>query len=295
MEEDLKPARIANAIMQNSDFHGYYLIVEGTKDYKIYSKFICNEKVLIKEAFGNMKVQEVLRILNERGFDRKIGIIDSDFNRICENEIEIEGLFLTDDHDIEVAIIKTKALNDVLRIYCTRNKIDGFAKKFSNSICEELFNLGKEVGYLRLANKIYDLGLVFKPKNSEGNQLKFKKFISETTFKYLGDKKLIKTVFDYSNNKSVNVQNKDTINEKLLIIKKKEYPICQLVNGHDLSNALFLLMKKVLNSSKTTLIDNNSVEDSLTLAYDYEDFRKTTLYSQINTWSKEREINIFRN
>ena len=96
MEENITIERIANAIMQNTSFKGHYLIVEGPKDSKLYGKYTNDEEIIIKEAFGNQKVQEILNLLNDRGFDRKIGIIDSDFRRITDDEVEILALQYVD-------------------------------------------------------------------------------------------------------------------------------------------------------------------------------------------------------
>lgn len=293
MEKHITTERIANAIMQNAPFEGHYLVVEGPKDSKLYGRFINNQEIIIKVAFGKQKVKEVIEILTKRRFDRKIGIIDADFTRITEDEVEIDGLFITDDHDIEVMVIKTRALNDVLHIFCFKSKIQEFEKKHKISVRDQIFGLGKEIGYLKLANKIYDLGLVFKPKNPEGNQIKYKNFISDKTLKYLGDEKMIGTVINYSVNKSENIQSKIIINDRLSAIKEKEYPIDQLVNGHDLINALFILMKKVLSSKNKTLQCTNSVEDSLTLAYEFNDFKTTDLYVEIKNWADKNEVNVF--
>lgn len=293
MEGHITTDRIANAIMQNASFKGHYLIVEGPKDSKLYGKFVNHQEVIIKDAFGNEKVKEVFEILTERGFDRKIGIIDADFTKITEEEVEIDGLFITDDHDIEVMVIKTRALDHVLRVFCSKSKIQDYEKKHNISIRNRIFDLGKEVGYLKLANKIYDLGLVFKPKNPEGNQIKYKKFISDKTLKYLGDEKLIDTAINYSVNKSENVQSKNTISEKLSVVKEEDYTIDQLVNGHDLTNVLFILMKKILCSKNKMLQDANSVEDSLTLAYEFDDFKTTDLYAEIKSWENENEVEVF--
>ena len=80
MEQYITPERTANAILQDNSFNGYYLVVEGNKDVKLYGKFVNNQDFRIKPAFGNEKVKEVLSILEDRGFDKRIGIIDSDFN-----------------------------------------------------------------------------------------------------------------------------------------------------------------------------------------------------------------------
>lgn len=293
MEEHITTERIANAIMQNAPFEGHYLVVEGKKDLKLYGKFMNNQEIIIKVAFGKQKVKEVIEILTKRGFDRKIGIIDADFTRITEDEVEIDGLFITDDHDVEVMVIKTRALDNVLHIFCFKSKIQEFEKKHKVSVRDQIFGLGKEIGYLRLANKIYDLGLVFKPKNPEGKQIKYKNFISNKTLKYLGDEKMIGTVINYSVNKSKNIQSKIIINDRLSAIKEKEYPIGQLVNGHDLINALFILMKKVLSSKNKMLQCTNSVEDSLTLAYEFTDFKTTDLCVEIKNWADKNEVDVF--
>ena len=293
MKENITTERIANSIMQNTPFKGHYLIVEGLKDEKLYGRFISDQEIKIKIAFGKQKVKEIIGILTKRGFDRKIGIIDADFMRIIEEEVEIDGLFITDDHDIEVMVIKTRALDSVLRVFCSKSKIQEFEKKHKVSVRDQIFELGKEIGYLKLANKIHNFGLVFKPKIPEGNQIKYKNFISDKTLKYLGDEKLIDTVINYSVNKSENIQSKNTINNKLSTIKENEYPIEQLINGHDLTNVLFILMKKVLSSKNKMLQYTNSVEDSLTLAYEFDDFKKTDLYAEIKNWADENEVGAF--
>ncbi len=129
MEKDITAERTANAIMLNTSFEGHHLIVEGKKDQKVYEKFINDKEIIIQIAFGKEKVKEIIRILTERGFNRKIGIIDADFIRINEEEDIIDGLFITDDHDIEVMIIKTQALENVLIRFALNQKLQHSKKK----------------------------------------------------------------------------------------------------------------------------------------------------------------------
>ena len=290
MEKHLTVERIANSIMQNKSFKGYYLLVEGPKDSKLYGKFFNQEHLSIKEAFGNQKVQDIFNLLTERGFDRKLGIIDSDFRKITGEEIDVDGIFMTDYHDIEVMILKTKALDDVLQLFCSQTKIKKFERKEGISIRDKILDIGKEIGYLKLANKIYDLGLVFKPKNPEGKQIKYKNFVCDSKLDYLGDEPLITACINYSVNKSQNLKSKEEIIENLDKIKREEYILEQLVNGHDLSNILFILIKKIFKSNNQMLSSFNSIEDSLTLAYDFNDFKETELYEKIKNWSIQKNI-----
>lgn len=294
MEQQISPERVANAIMQDNSFNGFYFIVEGNKDSKVYGKFINENVVRIREAFGCDKVKAVLKILDERGFNQKIGIIDDDFKSILGVVENIDGLFITDNHDIEIMIINTHALENVLNISCSRKNIQEFEKSNEKTIREIIFNLGKEIGFIKLANKIHDLGLIFKPRHPEGNQIKYKEFISDQTLDYLGDEKLLDTVINYSRNKSKSLKDRSEIETNFQSIKTNKYNLNDLVNGHDLTNILFLLMKKVLKSRSKILADFNSVEDSLVLAYEYSDFKSTNIYTAIDNWAKIEGVEFFK-
>lgn len=294
MENHILAERIANAIMMDNSFKGYYLVVEGQKDYKAFSKFIDEDNVRIKEAFGFEKVKLVLQILSDRGFSNKVGIIDADFSRILEVDHNMDGLFLTDSHDIEVMIIKTNALESVLRTFVSKTKLDSFEKEKGKKIRELIFELGAEIGFLKLANKVYDLGLVFKPHNPEGNQIDYKDFIERTTCSFLGKNELIKTAINYSRNKSSGLKTEQQISTAFDETSKNTFPIDDLVNGHDLSNILFLLMKKTLASRNKMLTDFNSIEDCLVLAYDYEDFKQTVIYNDIKYYADANHTTIWR-
>jgi len=293
MEAYITPERTANAIMQDTRFKGYYLVVEGSKDVKLFGKFVNNEVIRVRPAFGNEKVKSVLQILDDRGFENRVGIIDSDFKKILNITENLSGLFITDDHDIEVMIIKTKALENVLNVYCSKTKIDEFEKSKGITIRKALVSLGKEIGYLKLANEIYDLGLVFKPKKAEGKQVKYNRFTCEKTFNFLGSEKMIQTLINYSRNKDTNLKREEEIKNKFNKVSEIEVDLMQLVNGHDLSNFLYILMKKILKSRNKMLNDFRAVEDSLILAYELSFFRETELYDQIKEWATINKVKAF--
>lgn len=293
MIENLTPDRIANAILLDSSYKGLYVLVEGNKDSKLFSKFFSLETLRVRTTFGCKKMIEVFNILNSRGFDRKIGIIDRDFYNILGNEPKIENIFITDFHDIEVMIIMTKAFEDVLRIYTIQEKVEEFEKKHGKSIREIIFELSDNIGYLKLVEKVNDFGLVFKPKQPDGNQIKYNDFISDK-LEYKGDKELVKSIVNYSRNRTIKKLDETAISVKLSDTKKIKIDSLQLSNGHDLSNIVFIFLKKTVRSTNKMLFDNNSIEDSLILAYDFEDFKKTELYKKLIEYSKQNDIQLFR-
>jgi len=294
MEQYITPDRIANAIMQDNSYMGHYLIVEGAKDVKFFQKYVDQNSFRIREALGYEKVLSVLKILDERGFNKKIGIIDSDFSEILQNTEKIDGLYLTDDHDIEVMIIKTKALYNVIHLFCSHIKVKTWEESKGITIRDIIFELGRKIGYLKLANKVHGLGLVFRPLKPEGNQISYRDFIDEKTMEFVGTNKMIETIMNYSRNKSQTMKSKGEIEEKLNRISQINYNRHHLTNGHDLTNILYILMKKTLSSRNKMLVDFNSVEDSLILAYEFDDFKQTNLYQQLNTWAIHNGLVLFR-
>lgn len=294
MEQHIQAERIANAIMLDNTFTGHYIVVEGVKDTKFFSKYIDHNGFRLREAFGNYKVKSVLEILTKRGFDRKLGIIDSDFNMLLGIKIEIPDLFVTDDHDLEVMIFKTKALEVVIRFYCSTSKVIEFEKAARTTVRGILFELAQQIAYLKLANKIYNLGLVFKPSTADGNQIKYKNFIDDKTLRFKGIKDLIETVRNYSNGKTTGMKSYEEIEERLRSELEKEYDVDHVVSGHDLSNILFLILKKTFSSNSRTLVDHNAIEDSLILAYDFSDFQKTRLFRSLSAWAIKKQLSMFQ-
>lgn len=295
MIADITPERIANSIMQDNSYKGYFFIVEGIKDTKIYGKFINTTNVKIKEAFGNEKVKAVIELLTKHGFVNKLGIIDSDFLKITGPLHSMDDIFLTDYHDIEVSMIKSKALEVILNIFCTKEKVEAYEKVIGKSIIEKLYELAIPIAHLKLANKLYDLGLVFKPASPEGNQIKYKNFICESEFKYKGDEILIETLINYSRTKKPELKQKEEITQRHSEVGSQTYDLNQLINGHDLAHILVILIKKILKSKNPMINDFNNIEDSLALAYSFDDFKKTELCDAIRKFETRKKISLLHN
>lgn len=293
MIEHITPDRIANAILQDKSYKGIYVLVEGKKDLKLYSKFFNSKNTRLRVTFGCSKLKEVFEILDQRGFNEKIGILDKDFLDIYGGVPELQNIFHTDFHDIEVMMFKSKALESVIRIYSTDEQLSDFETKVNKPIREVVFTLSDNLGYLKLAEKKHNLGLIFKPEKPDGNQIGYNDFISNN-LEYLGDNKLIKSIVNYSRNKSTKQLIEADILKKLQLEKTVKYESIHLSNGHDISNILFILFKKTLRSNNRMLNDFNCIEDSLILAYEFEDFKKTNLFEELSSWQKENTVEILR-
>ncbi len=285
--------RTANAIMQDPTFEGTYLVVEGMKDYKLYTKFLnMGNQVEIKQVGGKDKVQTVIKILNNRGFNKKVGIIDSDFSKLTKNEANVDNLFLTDYHDIEVMMFESPALETAINMYVTTEKLETFLNGIQLRVI--ILIIAEQIGLLKLAHHIHNLGLAFKPEKIDGNALKYKDFIDDRTLKFRGREKLIKAVCNYSFNRGNSVAEANFIEEKIDELLKNKYDLLQLVNGHDLSNIVFYLLKKVLRSQNKSLYDYNSIEDSFIMSYEARYWIKTQLFKNIYDWAELNDSNLLK-
>ncbi|MEO6693365.1 MAG: DUF4435 domain-containing protein, partial [Saprospiraceae bacterium] len=178
MREYLTPDRIANSIAQKTSFKGTYLIVEGNSDYTLYRKFTEQEFCEIEIAFGNCNVIRVIEELQQRGFTDALGLIDSDFRRLDGNLPKNKNIIVSDDHDIEVMIIKSKALDTILAHHCDSIKYSTHLEDLKiKDIREDLFNLSKSIGALKWINKSEQLGLLFKPHKQDARPLDYTNFI----------------------------------------------------------------------------------------------------------------------
>ena len=297
MEQHITPQRIANSIGLDKGFTGTYLLVEGRKDIGLYKKFIDAENCKIKPTFGKYKMRDVYSLLSTRNFLNKVGIRDADFLRVRDNEkFDVDydlAIFPTDYHDSEGMIIATSALEAFLNTLVDGDKLDFFENKHGK-IRELIYSLCFRIGCLRLANKKYGLGLVFKPANPEGNPLKYKKFICDKTIKYLGDEKLLTTVIEYSKNRGTEISPQECILEKFNLIYLANYPVIEILNGHDLAHALFIVLKKGLKCNSKTLRNADCVEEMLQLAYGSEYFVVTELYKKLVSWQSTKGKSVIK-
>lgn len=292
MQEYITPTRIANAIMQDASFKGYYLIVEGISDYHFFKKFVNQDNCSIKQAYGHMNVIEVVEILDNRQFERKLAIIDSDFKRLDNDIPSNQSIFITDHHDIEIMIFNSPALERVLEVHYSESKFKSFQSKKGMLVKDLILSLAKPIGYLKWANKRYNLGLVFKPKNPEGKQLTYSKFIDERNMNFKGEELLLKTVMDYSNNKGTEMKPLKEIEESYQLQLQEVADLYQLCNGHDITNLISLALRKAIGNKN---LDYRAIESDLILSFDTSEFDKTELYMALKNWEKKKGFKLLAN
>jgi len=277
---------IANEVLLiRAKYKGPVLLLEGDKDVKFFYRFVENSEMPIIPAGGKEKVLDAVEILEAdddvQGF---MGIVDADFGHIDSSLPESQNVIVTDDHDVEMMIIRTKAFDAVLRELGSTIKIRGFPNQ-EDGIRDDLIQKALIIGHLRHLSVIDNLRLRFEGLNFEG-------FIKRKSLEVDQDK-MLNNVFALTSNQCLDTRGiSDKLSELVEEMNDDPYQICC---GHDFIEIFSIALKRVLGSKTSKFTDPEVLGVALRLAYDSEDFRQTQLYADAGMWSKRNEgYDIFR-
>jgi len=272
MREQITPDRIANSIrLLRSDHEGVFLIVEGHSDKLIYERLVNKQEVRITIASGKNNAIKALSILEKENFCRVFAVIDADFSRIEQQIPDSNNLFLTDEHDLEMMLIKSAAFDKLLKERGSEEKIAAFSK----DIRETLLKLGQEIGKLRLLSLRNELNLKFEGLN-------FSKFIDKKNLNLSIDiDKLIRSIKNHSQKLSLDEQQ---IKQDLSVISDENHDPWQLCCGHDFISILAIALWKVLGTRNANDVKKEDLERELRLAYELSYFYQTQIYQLMVNW-----------
>ncbi len=260
-----------------------FILLEGKTDIKLFRNIFNHQTTYINEINGKEKVIKALEILQEEGFIKIFGIKDADFDNLEDITYDNINIFITDYADMEIHMIESSAFESLINEFSSENCHNDFLLELK----EKIYNEALLIGYLRWYNEKY-----FK-ENEEYlinfKRLNFSDFIEVSTCNILlnQDKFLeeIRKQLEISKNDFMYI-----IND----LKCHSTVHTQICNGHDITTLLSYLFNDRQNSDKTN-INQKRIEEALRLAYNLDEFRKTSLYDKINSWKEDCcDIEIFK-
>lgn len=276
---------IANQIrMRRSIFEGAFLLLEGSSDKVLYGRFTDEVACELVVSSGKTWAIEVLVILEKSNFIGVVAIVDADFDRLEFLLHQSSNLLRTDTHDLETMLIKSPALDKVLSIFGSEDKI----KKFEKDVRTTLLEAGLFVGYFLWLSKSDNLNLTF-------DGIKFKEFIDDRTLQ-LNELKLINEVKNKSKPEiKPLLSNTADIQQRVAAKKNDSHDPWQVCRGHDLVEILSIGLRKAIGSNKASDVEsrsddrNNTLESQLMLAYEAVYFYQTQLYQDILDWESNNQ------
>lgn len=153
---------IANELrLRRSQHQGTFVVVEGRDDRLFYERFVDVQQCKFVVASGKKQVCDVISILDATSFRGALGIVDADFDLLDEIPISSLNVIRGNCHDMEAMLIRSPALNRVLREFGSEDKIQKFVTKAGRDIRHVLLAAVSPLGCLRWHSLRSDLRLRF--------------------------------------------------------------------------------------------------------------------------------------
>lgn len=267
----LTEARFTNAVERK-----VYLLVEGNSDKKFWLSRIEGKSCEISVMNSREKALEEMRKAAAEGNQTLIAILDADFDRFEGTLQEIEGVFWTDQPDLEGMCIASRALDKVLAEYCAEDK-----RMPGGLVRRHLLEQASHIGRLRLVSRRPEWGLTFRKKKGDGfNYIDYGALCPKESW-IVDVRAMIQKVLDFSQRHDLRPEIDSLELQCKEIGIEKDADLEQLCNGHDLVGILVVGFKKKLGSRP---MSHEQLEEALRLAFELSDLQQTRLAQALYAW-----------
>ncbi|MDR3338487.1 MAG: DUF4435 domain-containing protein, partial [Candidatus Symbiothrix sp.] len=240
-----------------------WILVEGEDDCKIYPKFFDINKARVEFVNGG-KIQ-LTRALNTltKETEQVIGIQDADFVHLEKNYPDVKNLFYTDYHDIEITMLNFDNVRDNLFTeYGMHDKV--------KTIWNNVIQASSFIAYIRWYNEKKQCKINF-------NGIGYGNLVSHTDGKIiLKNQELLNELNKRSKDKT-EVLTFENIAYFMNMNKTDDF--LNLCNGHDVTALLSLIIGGQVSYTEFCR--------HLRLSFNFNEFRKTKLYTEIFDWQKK--------
>lgn len=246
-------------------------VVEGDTDIRLFRWLLAHDKIQIESVDGKKNLVKLMEDLIKEYPENMLAICDADFDHLCGKSKEREqfSIYVTDEHDAEVMLLKSPAFHSLINEYGSENNHDILVTGLFDSVFSAAYN----IGLIRWINEEEKLNLKFKGLN-------FNKFITVDKLNIQVDlDSLLDEIFIRSD------KIKEGTTKNIILSKMEEYKnnsACkfQVCSGHDLTNIISIIFRQKWASVDTN-IDHKKVESSLRLGYQKEFFKNTNVFKRI--------------
>lgn len=289
-----KPGANQVAASQNKAFTGCYLYVEGSSDCCFWRNFVDKKFVKIVACNGWEKVVDTVTKNRDKG-NLCIGVVDLDFHAYVPEPDKVKsGIFITDDHDLEMMIYHSGDYQKVINLYDKKDKLQQYELGYHMQIIDEAKTIVGNIARLRMVVKKNNLNLRFRfaPKESyDFTYPNYIKILDKHTFTYKSDNDFIKYLIEWSKTKVSNVPSQIETEQLMAAEDVANYDEWKFLNGHDMTLILYILLK---NKVKISISSEEDFERSLYVAYEKNSLEQTALYAEIQKFAQDNNIVIFK-
>ncbi len=255
-----------------------WCVVEAPDDIAVYGKFFDAATVKLQPSDidgrrGCRNVETIVAELHNEVEDIKLfGIRDADYTRYTSSYVAPANVFLTDDRDVEMMMLKSSSVSTTLTEHDFSNKIN------------DAVSAVRYLGYLRIFNEVEQIGCPFRNK------------VAKTSLMWCGRSKRLKPDYKtgqfnefkpYCDAKSGHSVTSEEISAWISSHALDSEPSSNICRGHDAVKLLSCMM------TGTAFIDKTILQKHITDSYSFDDFSTTRLYSDISAWAAAAGVAVF--
>ena len=283
---EITPQILSNDIRLHRAVHkGSFLLLEGDSDTRLFQKFVDEKECCLINCFGRPRLIDTLVILDESDFSGVVGFADKDYADCLGLPAHQGALVFSDFNDIEISILCSPALANVIREFGNKEKADADTVGGESGLCEKLFDWASTIGALRLWVLSNDADL-----RLSGMKYKFESAQSpEINLDAQLDHILARSV-------NANDHNKSDIQRDCCNIIEECTDQKLLCKGHDCVRILGRALRKVWGDCNEFNSDvrANNLAKILRLSFEYEHFKETDSYTELRRWEQSSGYVLFQ-
>ncbi len=282
MREFITADDICNQISMNrSLFKGTIVLTEGNTDKRLYGKFIDQDEARIIPALSKNNAKKALTIMQKRGDDRIMAILDRDLDDLFGKSVR-EPMFYTDLRDMEMIVITTDALDSVLDEYADDDKL---------SLYTDLHGPVLD----NILEGAYHLGCLMYVSMKNGYNLNFKDFqmrdIVDRRTMAVDIRKMTETIAGATANCRVSPK---MLLRQLEAAETEITDRLHMSRGHDTVRILQIGLNCIFGSYNAKSLTEGALSGSLRIAYSRESFQSTDLYRNTSRWAESKGLKVWK-
>ena len=281
MREYIDSRDVANtAMMLATAFDGTVVLVEGITDRRLYGKFFDSDRVETVVAHSKSNVRNAVRELyRERHFERLIGIVDADLDRLYGRKRN-PPLFLTDTRDAEGMLLRSNAFKDILDEYGEKDRMDAFVDRYGD-IREAVLSAAYPIGLLMYISETRGLSLSFK-------DLDYEQFIDRRTLRCD-----VRRMLDLVLLNSQPTNRPSAKNIMQMLNDEEEHDVWDVCRGHDLMSIMAIGLRHIFGGNNCRNITGNQLSGGFRLAFDEKDIVGTDIYRDADEWCTKKGLTLW--
>jgi hypothetical protein len=248
-------------------------VVEGSEDARLFENFIDASGCDIVIAYGKDNALEALSILEESGFAGVICIVDADFWHVHGFPSLSPNVVWTDDHDLDVMLVRSPACEKVVRELSSKEKMEKLVRT-GRTIREVILEAAAPISF----------ALMFSLQN--GFALKFEGldygFVDRNTMT-VNVPRMVQEIKDKSQKPALD---NDPIIEFVNTSMRGGGDLFKICNGHDLRALLARALQRLIGTARQIDANADEMGRKLRLAYERDFLAMTALYDAVKAWER---------